>query len=630
MSFYKGYVPTKNKKCLMTFKNKESKDLLTLDQVKDLPEYAGVLENDTIMIDVDDYEQSEILMKIVEEKELLCRVYETKRGKHFLFKNTKLKTCKTHTKLACGLTADIKVGFKNSYDIIKFDGVERKILYDIFEDEEYQEIPKFLWPVKTKVDFVNLEEGDGRNQTLFNYILTLQSNDFTKEQARETIRIINDYVLKNPLEQSELETILRDESFQKESFYKGNTFLFDKFANFLKNTYHIIKINGQLHLYDEGIYVSGWNVIESKMIKHIPTLSAAKRTEVIKYLELLVPETNLRQNSDLIAFQNGVYNFATDSLEEFSPDKIILNKINWFYDPEAYCEITDKTLNKIACNDPNIRMLLEEVIGYTFYCRNELRKAFVLVGDKANGKSTYLDMIKTLLGDVNTCALDLSELGERFKTAELFGKLANIGDDIGDDFIANPAIFKKLVSGDRLNAERKGQNPFDFNNYSKMLFSANSIPRIKDKTGAVIDRLVIIPFNAVFSSNDPDYDPYIKYKLRSDESMRYLLRIGIEGLRRVLETRMFTTSKQLQAELQEYAESNNPILLFFKEVEEKELVNNPTKDAFRKYQEFCIVNNFQPMSNIEFSKQVKKHFDFDITNKKIDGIKYRIFVKKEE
>lgn len=131
---------------------------------------------------------------------------------------------------------------------------------------------------------------------------------------------------------------------------------------------------------------------------------------------------------------------------------------------------------------------MEEVIGYLFYRRNELRKSFILVGDKANGKSTYLDMLKTLLGDSNTSALDLAELGERFKTAELFGKLANIGDDIGDEFIANPAIFKKLVSGDRVNAERKGQDPFDFSSYAKLLFSANSMPRIRDKTGAVLDR----------------------------------------------------------------------------------------------------------------------------------------------
>src|SRR5690606_10564240 len=221
------------------------------------------------------------------------------------------------------------------------------------------------------------------------------------------------------------------------------------------------------------------------------------------------------------------------------------------------------------------RALLEEAIGYCFYRRNELGKAFILIGDRANGKSTFLDMVKTMLGEENIASLDLAELGDRFKTAELFGKLANIGDDIGDEFIPNAAVFRKLVTGERVNVERKGQDPFEFNNYAKFLFSANNIPRIKDKTGAVQRRLVIIPFDAKFSPDDPDFDPYIKYKLRDKECMEYLIKIGLEGLKRVLKNQQFTKSDRVEKELQEYEESNNPILGFFKEITLEEVENEP-------------------------------------------------------
>lgn len=636
MELFKGYVPTKDKKCLMPFKNATSAELRTYEEVKSLPEFAGILHENTILIDVDDFEQSEILMKIVEDYELRCRVYETSRGKHFLFKNFDevsdqylQPSCKTGTMLACGLTADIKVGCKNSYSILKYESKERTILYDIFEDEEYEMLPIWLMPVKSKTDFLHMNEGDGRNQKLFNYILTLQSHDFTVEDVRETIEIINDYVLPDKLEESEIETILRDEAFKKPVFFtKNKGFLFDKFARYIKDNNHIIKVNGQMHIYKDGIYVNGQRYIEAEMIKHISNLNRSKRAEVLTYLDIMINESMESSDANLIAFKNGVYDIETGELMPFSPDYVILNKINFDFVPDVYSEVTDKTLDKLACYDPEIRALLEEVIGYTFYRRNELRKSFILIGDKANGKSTYLDMIKTLLGDANTSALDLKELGDRFKTAELFGKLANIGDDIGDDFIPNPAAFKKLVSGDRLNVERKSKDPFDFNNYSKLLFSANNIPRIKDKSGAVIDRLVIIPFNARFSPNDPDYDPYIKYKLRRPESIQYLIRVGIEGLKRVLENRRFTTSIKVEKEIQEYEENNNPILLFFKE--EPKIENEPTNVVYAKYNEFCIANSFNPMSKIEFSKQVKKRFDFDIVDKTIKGKKYRIFVKKEE
>ena len=473
-----------------------------------------------------------------------------------------------------------------------------------------------------------MKAGDGRNQSLFNYILTLQSAGFTQEESKECITLINKYMIDESLSDEELEIILRDEAFQKPVFYEKNKFLFDKFANYLISQLHIIKINKQLHMYKDGIYVDGYSYIESEMIKYIPNLNRQKRAEVLSYIELLATTNVEASPANFIAFKNGIYNIETNEFTEFNPNIIITNKINFEYKSNAYSEKVDNTLNRLACNDKEIRSLLEEVVGYCFYRRNELRKSFILIGDKANGKSTFLDMIKTLLGEENTVALDLKELGDRFKTAELFGKLANIGDDIGDEFIANPAVFKKLVSGDRLNVERKGRNPFNFNNYSKLLFSANSIPRIKDKSGAVIDRLIIVPFNATFSSNDPDFDPYIKYKLRSKDSMEYLIQLGLAGLKRVLKNRKFTKSQKVEAELEEYEENNNPIILFFKETSEDQIINESTNKVYKKYNEFCIENNFTPLSKIEFNRKINKYYDLEIKKKMIKGEVFRIFVKR--
>lgn len=627
---FKGYVPTREKECLMKFKNKSKDELKSLREVKKLPEYAGILNDNTILVDVDDYGQSETLMTIVEDLQLRCRVYETSRGKHFLFMNDeRVQTNKTKAKLAVGLSADIKLGSRSSYSILKYKDKEREIIYDIYPDEEYETVPKWLLPVASKLEFMDMQAGDGRNQALFNYILTLQSYDYAVEEARETIRIINKYVMSDPLSDEEIETVLRDDAFKKPIFFKKNAFLFDKFATFLKNNNHIIKINGQLHVYRDGIYEPGSEAIEKEMIKHIPSLNRAKRQEVISYLELLVKDETNISNARYIAFKNGVFNIETSELNDFSPEYIITNKIQANYNADAYHELTDKTLNKLACNDEDIRALLEEVIGYCFYRRNELRKAFILTGGKRNGKSTFLDLINCLLGKSNISNLDLKELGDRFKTAELFGKLANVGDDIGDEFIPNPAVFKKLVSGNPVNVERKGTNPFDFSNYAKFLFSANNIPRIKDKSGAVIDRLIIIPFDAVFSQDDPDFDPYIKYKLLNDEAMEYLVQIGIKGLGRILTNRAFTKSEKIERSIKEYEESNNPTLLFFNEITEDDIINEPSKDVYKKYQEFCFANGFNPISNIEFSRQTNKHFDCEIVTKSINGKKYRLFMQKE-
>lgn len=624
---YKGYVETKDKKCIEKYKGRT--DFKTYEQVESLPEFAGILAENTILVDLDDGKQAEILMNIVENLQLDCKVIDTTRGKHFLFHNTKIKSCSTHSTLAVGLTADIKVGFKSSYEVLKVNGEERFIEWDAEEGHDYQEIPKWLFPVKTKADFLTMDAGDGRNQALFNYILTLQSSGFTVEECRECITLLNRYVLKEPLSDSELEVILRDDAFKKPIFFDGNTLLHEKFAEYLKNAKHIVRINGQLHIYKDGIYVPGYRAIESEMIQLIPHLRDAQRKEVLKYLELLA-DTVKAADANYIAFKNGIYDIANDVMVPPSADLILTNRIEHNFNPAAYSELMDSTLNKLACQDKDIRALLEECVGYCFYRRNELGKAFILTGDKSNGKSTFLDVVTAILGEDNISTLDIKELGDRFSTSMMFGKLANIADDIGDDFLQGTqvSVFKKVVTGNRIKAEHKGQDPFEFAPYVKILASANEIPRMKDKTGAVLRRLVIIPFNATFSKDDPDFDPYIKTKLSKPEPLEYLIALGVKGLERVLHNKGFTVPTLVQEQLDEYEESNNPIIAFLKDVELSELENEPTSDVYRRYNLFCTENSLQAMSAIAFTKQLCRRCGFTLTRKRVDGEIKRVYEKE--
>jgi putative DNA primase/helicase len=440
--------------------------------------------------------------------------------------------------------------------------------------------------------------------------------------------------LKEPLSEDELETILRDEAFQKPIFYKGTTFQFDTFAVFLKNHHHIKRVNGQLHLYSDGIYISGHKEIENVMLQHLPQLSKTKRQEVLSYLDVLIRNETPSAPPNFIAFKNGVYNIADDSFNPFSHEYVITNMIPWDWNPAAYFELTDQILNNISCHEKSARFLLEEMIGSCFYRSNALAggKAFILTGTGANGKSTLLDMMKWVLGKQNISVLDMKKLSNsRFSPAMMAGKLANIGDDISDEFIADSSDFKKIVTGQTITAEFKGQDEFAFDPFCKMLFSANSIPRIGKgrDTSAILRRLVIVPFNAKFTPDSPDYKPFIGDDLKCQQSMEYLIQLGLQGLKRVLETRQYTTSEAMEEELREYEESNNPIIGFFREVESDEfkVEDEVTSVVYRRYNEWCLSNSLQPLSNGEFSKQVKRQFGFKIADKKINGKKCRIFVK---
>ena len=627
---FKGYVSTKNKKCTMTFKGKSSDELLNLREANERSEYAGILNDNTVLIDVDDFHMSEVMMKIVEEKQLACRVYETTRGKHFLFlNNDRIDRNKTGSTLACGLKADVKLGSRTSYSVLKFADKERPIIYDIYNDEEYEPIPKYLLPITGRIEFIDMEEGDGRNQKLFNYILKLQSAGYSKEEARETIRIINRFVLKNPLQDKEIDTVLRDEAFQKPTFFEGKTFLHDKFGKFLISEYHIIKINDVLHYFKDGVYVPA--NIEGLMLKHIQYLKQNQRKEVLAFLQAYIDKSSPVSSANFIAFRNGIYNVDTGTLEDFSVDKVITNKIDWNFNGSAYSETVDSVLNRLACNDAQVRLLLEEVIGYTFYRRNELRKAFMLKGKRHNGKSTFIDMLAHLLGEVNVSALDLSDLSHEYKAADLFGKLANLGDDIEDEYIPSAGVFKKVVSGDRMNANVKFAAPIEFNPYCKLIFSGNTIPRLgrgRD-SDAIVDRLIIVPFNANFNKNTAGFSPWIKYQLREESCMEYLVKIGIEGLKRVLANNSFTTTQAMDKELSDYQEALNPISTFFDEIGDS-MENEPTRKCYRQYDHFCYENAMKPISHVEFSKQVKEHFGYEIKTVRVEGKPTKIFVRKED
>ena len=635
MSFYRGYIEVVNKIPRSNYKNVPDEQLLTLEQAKKCEEYSGVLAPDAVCLDWDKKEDAEIALKIIQTEGIRCRVIKTQKGIHALFKNDGTwKNTFTNRELCCGLFADCKLGVKNGLEYLKDKNGEREVLYDT---KDYDSVPFFFRQAKTKedVDFVHMGSGDGRNDAFFRWILVLNKS-MEKEEARTTLEIINTYVVKEPLPADELATIGRDEAFPEKNsgseFFVDKVFDFSGFARHLMESRRIVRINNNLHVYRDGVYVQGKEEIERMMIEELPILSQSKRNEVFAYLNLIADDINdVSRFCIYIAFKNGIYNILTKKLEDFNPDYIITNKIPYNFNPNAYCADADNMLNKVACSDPEIRALLEEMLGACFYRNNKLAggKAFILTGNKSNGKSTFLDVIKHLMGNGNYSALDLNELGERFNKAVPFGKLVNIGDDIGDKFIDDSSIFKKMVTGEDISAEYKGNpNMFSYTATCKLMFASNNLPKVRDKTGAIKRRLIIIPFNAEFKPTDADFDPMIGFKLMQDDAMEYFIKIGIEGLHRVIATNSYTVSKKTKLALDLYDKDNNPILYFFEDLNfDLDIDLQPTNVVYEKYREFCIENNLQPMSNIEFTKSINREFGTTVIRKRIDGKLRRIFSK---
>lgn len=592
--------------------------------ISKLDDYGATLNPQTIMVDIDDMVQAKRVQKILEKLNVNCIIIQTSNGMHFHFLNTNIKSNKQHYYTALGIKTETKYPHPNVVTPIKLNGVERKI---VRSTEKLDKLPIWLMPLSKKfsMDFSKLQEGDGRNDTLFSYILTLQQQAMTKDEIREVIRVINQFILKEPVSDKELDVILRDKAFLKESFYLKGKLQYEKLAIYLIREHHVVKMNDTLHVYKEGYYTSDSDEIERNMLQYIINSTRSPRSEVLRYLELRSQEVEM-ESPKLIALKNGILDIENKTLGNFNPEFKIKNKIPVNYNPAAYSEIMDKTLNKICCNDKQLRLLIEEMIGYILFRRNELGKCFILTGHGANGKSTLLDVIKRLIGKENLSSVALNELNDRFRTFQLEGKLANIGDDISNGYIDDNSTFKKLVTGETVNVERKGKDPFDFNNYSKLIFSCNEIPRINDLSDGLKRRLIFIPFNAKFSKHDSDYDPFIIDKLMSNESLEYLLKLALEGLERILYNRAFTTPKSVEDTWDDYEKRNNPIIGF---LEEGKIENESTKDVYLQYQTYCTESGLKHLSRIAFSREICKH-GFKTKQVKINGKPIQMFIKKEE
>lgn len=622
---------------------KDGQGAKTWEEVKDFDDVAVIVPKGYIVLDFDTTSDAEIMLKIIERLDLKCRVMKTTRGIHCWFKSSE-EAPKNFIKnrLAIGIYCDRKSGGRNAYVKIKQDGKAREWIRNI-KGSEIQEVPRWLSPISApgnKFSFKNMGDGSGRNQELFNYIVYLQTKGFNHDEIKETIRVINDYVFEDPLDEYEIDTICRDEAFKPDDVIaeqiaqaeKKVSWSHNEFGDELINAYKIITVNNQLYVYEDGYYQQDDRIIENKMIELYPSIKQSQRNEVLAYIRIKthINSADLKVNPYIINLKNTRLDIRSGKCLEFTPEAIEFDRIPVTYDPSAYCADLDKMLNRVFLGDREVINLFEEMIGACLLKHNRYQKAFMLYGSGSNGKSTILNLVKKFLGSRNYSSIALEKVTDRFNVAELENRLANIGDDIDNVVIKDTGTLKKLFAGNSIQVERKGERPFTIEPYATHVYSCNNIPRSFDKSDGFYRRWLFIPFNAKFSSEDPDYDPLIEDKITTDEALSYLLNIGIRGAERLIKRGKFTEPESVKEALEAYKADNSTTLSW---IEDKSLdmdyfLENSTDKAYSDFTDWCKLSGIKS-ANITgkktFYKEVIAKYDFeDKPKQKGDGKRYFI------
>lgn len=323
--------------------------------------------------------------------------------------------------------------------------------------------------------------------------------------------------------------------------------------------------NSEIQQYNEFISVIG-RVVRAV----IPDLKETQVREVRKYIENKAP-IKRECGYSIIGMKNCIVDVLTGEQFPKGPDMVVRRFIPVNYNPTitSHKDVEQFFNTLFADNWTMIQPLIYEMLGYPLLGSNKYGKIFMLVGEGGNGKSSFIDLIRLVLGASNCSSVALSSIDERFQNVGLFGKMANLGDDIesGEDekAIQKSANLKKIATGEPIELERKGTQPFEWLPTVKLFFSANTPPKIKDKSKGMKDRLLVIPFLERIRYSNVD-DPDIMDKLNDDKALSYVFNKSMEGLQRLVKNGTFTIPEYVQAFTEKYHKENSYVYQFIEDV----------------------------------------------------------------
>lgn len=412
----------------------------------------------------------------------------------------------------------------------------------------------------------------------------------------------------------------------KEDFFEGEgrtkKFLAGKMAEDILREFQLVTFRDtdEIWMYKNGIYVPGAEpVITENILERIDEdMNGTKLANVLLHIKArtYINREDMDGEKGLINMKNGIYNFISGEFLPHTPKIFFSRKINVDHDGLADCP----TFKKFVCEvvPAESISMIQEFFGYCFYNDYHIQRAFMLIGDGANGKSTLLSVLENMMGDDNISGTSLQDFEkDRFAAAELYGKLANICADLPKNALKDTGKFKMLTGGDRIQAREIYKSPFRFRNTAKMIFATNKPPIVYDDTYAFIRRWEFVIFPYTFKperemTSEDKVNPYVKLRDPSigkllENELSGIFNWAMEGLKRLLSQGEFTTTMTSDEKAALYDRLSNPILAFLYDCTEQASEDSITKtDFYKVYVSYCQENKYPAVQDVSFGKEIKK------------------------
>ncbi len=250
------------------------------------------------------------------------------------------------------------------------------------------------------------------------------------------------------------------------------------------------------------------------------------------------------------------------------------------------------------------------MLGYFLLDSTKAHATFFLVGTGANGKSVLLNVLSELVGPDYVTHRSLEDLStNRFATASLVGKKLNIGNEEESKRLKTD-LFKNLVSGEQISAERKFGEAFSFRPRTRFVFASNHLPSFDVVDDAIRRRVFIIPFYRKISQ--AERDPYLVDKLLKEHSQ--IIAWCLEGAHRLSERKFqFVLTQSMAKSFDEFEQEQSSSIDFF----EENFVLLPTlkeevfdvSTMYSYYKNWCLDTGRKPKSQRTFMDDLRSKYD---------------------
>lgn len=603
-------------------------------------------------------------------------------GMHYLYRDTRLYHPSVNTDLGIDIRAEGSYiiappsihpnGTKYSWNIGDApwecaiaqvdDNVRRLIDYvqrNGGEDQDVIETTRFELPQRIK--------NGKRNDTLFRYGCSLRSRGESDLMIRIALEHANDHNCINQMDKDELDKLIKrvckygpgsdgegtmigavsdigapgqsstnssSGSFSQDQSefppFRNNrgSIIHNELAKGIMRHDHARNIDGALAVWTGKKWEFGVNAIKKICTRHADDIKESQRTEVLKYISssehlLHVSSVNNFDNCFYIQFNNCTWDVLAECEVEPNHQMFITGTLPVDLDRNAPPGLADEFLDSVSDGDEQTKKVLCEIIGACMCSSQIISQAPMLIGradgsTAANGKSTYINVLRALLGTGNVSTLDIAMFGKPFYIASLVGKLANLGDDIPASYLhgEEASVWKRAVTGDSIKADVKFGDPFEFEPRAVQVFSMNVVPRLSADDDGLYRRFAFVPFRRHFEPGNPDFDPHIIEKLTRPENLQRFALLGLMELPYLIMRGKLSQIDDMASELADVMRDNNVVVRWMDDEDAgptglDRIIGRMPDELYQSFKEWCKNAGERPLSipnRSNFSKRLVAHF----------------------